>query len=56
MQFFVEFDWFIGIGISFSRHENWNLLVLQLPIISFCLVVPNEFVDYGEDGEERRRL
>lgn len=50
MTFFIEFDWFIGIGLRWVSAEYWRMLVLHLPFISFAITFPN--IEYDENCEE----
>ena len=58
MGFAVEFDWFIGFGVSYSKSEYWRMLVLHLPLIAIYFSLPSESAEISEedDIEERRRL
>lgn len=54
----IEFDWFIGFGVSYSKAEYWRMIVLHFPFIAIYLSLPTKSEEIGEedDIEERRRL
>lgn len=45
MELYVEFDWFIGLGVGWNSYEYWNVLSIQLPIISLHITIPHREIE-----------
>lgn len=51
MTFWIEFDWFIGIGLRWINSEYWRMLCIHLPFVTFQITFPNIEVDEESDCE-----